>query len=357
MATATALTNIPLVAARLARQGELFTPTQTNPPVPVLYNKKEDPTSGTIETGVRAGNHSLRLRYDKAILQNKVVLQELQQKQQWYVNTAAVNIGYDQGTAASSDANYTLWATDGTTSPKHFKQWIVTHNKRIAKQNLEAICYKVAFDNTDYACTDAWEWRTSNLTWADATQAVTTYGQFDGQTYYADTKSRMKQILVSRHAPNIFIRTGVGHTTDVREMRARETLRLVIGAEAYEKFLKHGFVMARNSSSGRSYQLYPGYTQTYVYENGQIIDRLCVQLSGQFPPTDALIVRYLMALNNEARLWKLANKAGALAARCRNNNIIKIDNRPLTEIFSEVKKCAHLAQNLNLACGVTTMAA
>jgi len=74
--------------------------------------------------------------------------------------------------------------------------------------------------------------------------------------------------------------------------------------------LRDGFVTARNSQSGRVYQIYPGYGKVHVYEHGKLTERLCVHLTHGFTDSDHTIVRFLMCLNNEARLWALANKHG-----------------------------------------------
>jgi len=120
---------------------------------------------------------------------------------------------------------------------------------------------------------------------------------------------RLRDIIASRHAPAIIgKRIAAPINTDAREIRARETLKLVVGEEQYRRFLKHGFVTAFNRKSGRTYKIGTGHQMTDVFEKGKHITRLCVLLAGDFPPTDHLIVRYLMALNDEERLWALANK-------------------------------------------------
>jgi len=84
------------------------------------------------------------------------------------------------------------------------------------------------------------------------------------------------------------------------------------------------------------YQIFPGHGITCVYENGKMIERLCVVLRGDFPPTDSVIVRYLMALNNEDQLWGLAIKHGVSTYR-PSANIRVADARPLTEIYADLQ--------------------
>lgn len=149
----------------------------------------------------------------------------------------------------------------------------------------------------------------------------------------------LKEIIQSRQAPAIRRdRQFMPVPADIREIRARETLRRVIGDEKYRGFLSKGFVSVRNPKSGKIYQIFPGHGITRVYENGQMIERLCVVLNGSFPPTDSVIVRYLMAINNEADLWKLAIKHGPLK-KARSESLLE-NNRSLIEIYKELKVAA-----------------
>lgn len=136
---------------------------------------------------------------------------------------------------------------------------------------------------------------------------VQTYSQTPVKTL----AERMREVIANRHAPAVIgTRLPVESAFDAREKRARETLRLVVGDDQYRRFLKHGFVSARNRKSGKVYQIFGGTRMVNVYENGKHIERLCVYLSGSFPATDQIIVRYLMALNNEQQLWDIAIKHG-----------------------------------------------
>jgi hypothetical protein len=146
-----------------------------------------------------------------------------------------------------------------------------------------------------------------------------TYG--GGGSYTPEEKARfekerrirhLREVIKSRTFPGIHIRTTrepLPPPPDNREMRARETLRTVIGEARWRGFLKNGFIQARGKS-GRFYQIFPSHHFTKVYENGILIERLCVVLKGNFPATDSLIVRYLLILNNENEFWRLAVKHG-----------------------------------------------
>ena len=147
----------------------------------------------------------------------------------------------------------------------------------------------------------------------------------------------MREIIQARHAPLILTsRKPILTPQDEREIRARETLLRVIGEDKFQKFLKDGFVSVR-AKSGLVYQIFPGHGITAVYKDGDQIERLCVVLKGDFPPTDSLIMRYLIILNDEARFRSYAIKHQIIT---KKPQIVTDDERSLTEIFRELKKVA-----------------
>lgn len=159
---------------------------------------------------------------------------------------------------------------------------------------------------------------------------------------------KIREIIQKRKAPAIIHREGrnafcpdrnpIPHTTDIREIRARETLHRVVGNEEYKRFMIHGFVSVQNRASGRVYQIYPGNGVVFVYEKGIMIERLCVHLPREYAPTDGVIIRFLMAINNEDKLWSMANKHGTI--KKHTASIVEVDRRPLVEIFGELKERA-----------------
>ena len=175
-------------------------------------------------------------------------------------------------------------------------------------------------------------------------------GNGAGAIYYGDASNivwtstpkktpaeRLKEILNSRMAPGVLTNCRpLGLSKDIREIRARETLFRVLGEEKYRDFVRRGSVSVR-AKSGLVYQIFPGHDFTKVYGNGKMIDRLCVVLNGDFPPTDSLIMRYLMILNNEQQFRSYANKHGAQAPLVVAQ---QPDQRSLAEIFRELKKVA-----------------
>jgi len=147
---------------------------------------------------------------------------------------------------------------------------------------------------------------------------------------------RLKDILHHRMAPGVLTnRVPLGYASDVREQRARETLRRVLGEDKFKDFVRRGSVSVR-AKSGLMYQIFPGSAFTNVYDSGKLTERLCVVLQGGFPPTDSLIMRYLMILNNEQQFRGYAIKHGIQTPVLAQQP----DQRSLTEIFKELKKVA-----------------
>lgn len=147
-------------------------------------------------------------------------------------------------------------------------------------------------------------------------------------------RRRLREIMKSRCFPGILIknpsRRPLPSPEDIREQRARETLRRIIGEKLWTQFLRKGFIQVRGKS-GRYYQIFPSKNFTKVFQDGTLIERLCVVLKGNFPPTDSLIVRYLMILNDEENFWSVAikqGKKGLYPAQTNNQSTL-----PLTEIY------------------------
>jgi hypothetical protein len=147
---------------------------------------------------------------------------------------------------------------------------------------------------------------------------------------------QIKEILKKRIASDVIVNCKpLGHAEDMREIRARETLRNVIGEDKFRDFARRGSISVR-AKSGLTYQIFPGSGFTNVYNSGKMVDRLCVVLTGGFPPTDSLIMRYLMILNNEEQFKSLAIKHGVTKPIVAQAT----DRRSLAEIFKELKKVA-----------------
>lgn len=150
-------------------------------------------------------------------------------------------------------------------------------------------------------------------------------------------KEKLTDIIKNRCAPNIITsRKSLTKTEDIREQRARETLKRVIGENKFTNFIKNGFVTIK-AKSGLVYQIFPGHGVTAVYNKGQMIERLCVVLQGNFPPTDSLIMRFLLILNNEDQFRSFAIKHGVYNSNIKANIT---ENKSLVELFRELKNIA-----------------
>lgn len=121
-----------------------------------------------------------------------------------------------------------------------------------------------------------------------------------------DPAARLRRMIQKRMGPAIHrSRTSLSIAMDIREERARQTLRVVIGEQAYRRFIRDGFITVV-PKSGLTYRIHPGHGMTQVYDKGKQIDLLCVVLKGDFPPTDALLMRYLLILNDEGEFCQYA---------------------------------------------------
>lgn len=192
---------------------------------------------------------------------------------------------------------------------------------------------------TDTTCT-------GNSYWIDYSTTVTSTNyewcrdiswDWPNKQFYtipANPSSRIREIMRSRVAPAFHVRGNPLKQGDHREAAARSTLRRVIGEDKFRKFLRCGHVSVR-AKSGLVYQIFPGHDMTKVYRDGVFTEKLCVVLKGNFPPTDSLIMRYLLILNDEADFRSHA------ISHSINNATIRVplveEPRRLIDIFSELK--------------------
>lgn len=158
------------------------------------------------------------------------------------------------------------------------------------------------------------------------------------QQFKIPIKAKLRQIISERIAPDIIIKNNdrripLKISKDIREQRARETLRKILGEKKFLNFLKSGFLSIK-AKSNKIYQIFPGSQFTCVFENGNLIEKLCVILKGNFPPTDSLLMRYLLILNNEDEFRSLAIKHPVCSQKLElgEKNV-----KSLIEIFRELK--------------------
>lgn len=255
------------------------------------------------------------------------------------------DIGTTSITTSGSENRYTVEWDAGKRSKARFVNNIINYHKESIKLDFKDNYFKDC-TSTGYSTIEEtssnYKIRYNNL-YDDNT--VTYKYDFDdskiGSFVWRSPVSpidRMREIIRSRKAPAIIVRPGlVAHPVDQREVRARETLRMLIGEDEYRMFLKRGFVSLR-AKSGLVYQIFPGDKHTPVWKNGQIVEELCAVLTGGFTPTDSIIMRYLLITNDEADFRKRCNTWSAKTPQ--HTREADVDTRPLPLILSDLKKQA-----------------
>lgn len=179
------------------------------------------------------------------------------------------NYGNYKDNNITTNSDWRLFDYNGTSTSNsvNFKEYVVDVSKSL-------------WCSDNYECDNTWVF-SGNLTLTKSPQ------------------ERLREMIQSRQAPAIHCsRKALNPVASIEEMRARDMLRRVIGHDKFRDFMRNGFlsVMAK---SGKVYQIFPGQDFTNVFLNGEKIEKLCVVLRGKFPPTDSLIMRYLLILNDE----------------------------------------------------------
>ena len=106
----------------------------------------------------------------------------------------------------------------------------------------------------------------------------------------------------------------------------------MVGEDKFRQFLKTGWISVR-AESGLVYRIGRGHEMAVVYDNGKPVEKLCVVLNDDFPPTDFLIMRFLL-LNNNEKLFR----EKAISWTYREPEAPRaVEQRPLTEVFAEMK--------------------
>lgn len=185
------------------------------------------------------------------------------------------------------------------------------------------------------------------VTGTDASTYTIHNNWFDGNYVYECKPSkpmsaieRMVAIIKGRVKISITMpsrRRPIGLPRTEKERRARETLALVIGDLKYRKYLKTSMVSVQ-AKSGKVYVICPGHDFTSVFYGGQQVQQLCVVLKGNFPPTDSVIVRYLMILNNEQQFRDLAIGQGN--HKDQRFEIKQPESKNLIQIYQSMKQAA-----------------
>lgn len=182
----------------------------------------------------------------------------------------------------------------------------------------------LAYREHDFFSNSATNTESYGMTWSN--------GAWESPT----PEDRMRQMIRDRMGPAIHCRrNSMSIAKDVREERARQTLRRILGDQAFKKFIRNGFITVV-PKSGLTYRIYPGSGMTDVYDRGIKVDRLCVVLAGNFPPTDSLIMRYLLILNDEGEFSKYAIKHH-VSQNSKKLIFPAQEVKPLTEAWAKLK--------------------
>jgi hypothetical protein len=95
------------------------------------------------------------------------------------------------------------------------------------------------------------------------------------------------------------------------QARAEELLRHVIGLDAYQDLLRKGYLeVASPSISNRIYRIPSVRGQVEVFEDGQLVMKLCVVPTKALPDGDVVLMHKLMIEANEDHYLKVANRFG-----------------------------------------------
>lgn len=223
----------------------------------------------------------------------------------WGTGTYATNASSSSSSIITYEQDYTEACTCGSS----YKTFYPT-TRKIYKETNTGDCY--SWIGVSDAETTALEWNVDQAIRDTSRQMWEWYYRWDkGEVWKTSSpvktpQERLREIIQSRQSPLIVrARKVIGPTEDVRETRARETLRRVLGEDGFRAFVRNGFISVR-ARSGLRYQIFPGHGITNVYQDGEQVERLCVVLRGDFPPTDSIIMRYLLILNDEQDFRKHA---------------------------------------------------
>jgi len=239
-------------------------------------------------------------------------------------------VTYDNGTYTSSDAQ--VYLNPQTFTPYYLSSTGSAYERTIdiewQTNNLASrgdITCPAWYAPAGYTVSDSFIYNTSSNSWSDVYPVKS-------------AKERMREALRSRLAgPAIITRKFIRTPDDIRETRARDALRRILGEEKYRNFLKNGFVTARNPRSGYVYQIFHERNRfVRVFKDGKCVERLCIHLQHGFTPTDFVITMYLMALNNDKDIWKTANKQGRSINR--EPSPANYNSVSLPELFRQFKK-------------------
>lgn len=95
------------------------------------------------------------------------------------------------------------------------------------------------------------------------------------------------------------------------QARAEELLRNVLGTEAFRELMRRGYLEVPSPSiSNRVYRIPNARGQVEVFEDGQLVMKLCVVPTKPLPDGDVVLLHKLMIEANEDHYLKVANRFG-----------------------------------------------
>jgi hypothetical protein len=91
------------------------------------------------------------------------------------------------------------------------------------------------------------------------------------------------------------------------EKKAVDTLREMISEADFRKYVKYGFVSV-DAPSKRTYQIFRNNSHVKVWENGLLIEEICISiLDSSIPLTDKVIALIIMILSDESTFRSMGN--------------------------------------------------
>lgn len=92
------------------------------------------------------------------------------------------------------------------------------------------------------------------------------------------------------------------------EWYAIDTLREMITETEFRKYMAYGFILVKGQSSSRVYQIFRCRKHTRVWENGEVVEEVCVRIKDRrIPPTDSVIAFKILIETDEDTFKKLGN--------------------------------------------------
>jgi hypothetical protein len=91
------------------------------------------------------------------------------------------------------------------------------------------------------------------------------------------------------------------------ELVALSSLREMISESDYRKYVVHGFILV-TAESGRVYQIFRNRSHTKVWENGVVVEEVCVRISDHnMPATDNVIALKTILEHSEEEFHAIGN--------------------------------------------------